>query len=116
MHREANCIGAHVWDATVESPAMKPDVDQLLAPKPEINPRTKAYAIEDKAHAGLLKIGQTTRDVKQRVAEQLKTAAIKKYKIVLDEAATRDDGSVFSDFQVREALKRKGLRALSSSG
>lgn len=29
---------------------------------------------------GLLKVGQTTREVKQRVAEQVKTAAIKNYK------------------------------------
>ena len=48
----------------------------------------------DKAHAGLLKIGQTTRDVKQRVAEQLKTAAIKNYRIELDEPA-EDDHTVY---------------------
>ena len=54
----------------------KPIVEILLA-KPEARPRIYAYSIADKAHGGLLKVGQTTRDVKQRVAEQLKTAAIK---------------------------------------
>ncbi len=87
----------------------KPTIDEILAPKPEVRPRIYAYAIADAAHAGLLKIGQTTRDVKQRVAEQLKTAAIKNYTIVLDEPAVRDDGSVFSDHAVRAALAKKGF-------
>ncbi len=55
----------------------KPTIEEILAPKPEARPRIYAYSIDDKAHAGLLKVGQTTRGVKQRIAEQLKTAAIK---------------------------------------
>ena len=54
-------------------------------------------------------MGQTTRDVKQRVAEQVKTAAIKNYKIELDESAERDDGTIFTDHQVRAALVKKGF-------
>ena len=53
--------------------AMSNTIEEILAPKPEARPRIYAYSIADKAHAGLLKVGQTTRDVKQRVAEQLKT-------------------------------------------
>jgi hypothetical protein len=86
----------------------KPTIDEILAPKPEARPRIYAYAIADTAHAGLLKVGQTTRDVKQRVAEQLKTANIKNYTIVLDEAAGRDDGTTFTDHEVRARLVRKG--------
>jgi len=52
-------------------------------------------------------VGQTARDVKQRIAEQVKTAAIKNYKIELDEPAERDDGTIFSDHDVRAALVRK---------
>jgi len=85
----------------------KPTIDEILAPKPVARPRIYAYSIDDRAHKGLLKIGQTTRDVKERVAEQLKTAAIKNYTIELDESAERDDGSVFSDHEVRAALVRK---------
>ena len=48
----------------------KPTVDEILAPKPEARPRIYAYSIADAAHKGLLKVGQTTRDVKQRIAEQ----------------------------------------------
>ena len=85
----------------------KPTIEEILAPKPEARPRIYAYAIDDPAHKGLLKVGQTTRDVKQRVAEQLKTAAIKNYRIELDEPAERNDGTIFSDHEVRAALKKK---------
>ena len=55
---------------------MSKTIEQILTPKPIIRPRIYAYSIADVAHAGQLKVGQTTRDVKQRVAEQLKTANI----------------------------------------
>lgn len=87
----------------------KPTVEEILTPKPAARPRVYAYSIADVAHEGMLKIGQTTRNVALRVSEQLKTAAIKNYSIVLDEAAERDDGSIFSDFEVRAALVSKGL-------
>src|ERR1043165_8198845 len=87
---------------------MSKTIDEILAPKPEARPRIYAYSIDDKAHAGLLKVGQTTRDVKQRVAEQLKTANIKNFKIELDDVAERDDGTTFTDHEVRAALVRKG--------
>lgn len=87
----------------------KPTIEEILTPKPDARPRIYAYSIDDKAHKGLLKVGQTTRDVKQRVAEQLKTATIKNYTIGLDESAERDDGTIFSDHEVRAALVRKGF-------
>jgi predicted house-cleaning noncanonical NTP pyrophosphatase (MazG superfamily) len=82
-------------------------IEEILTPKPIARPRIYAYSIDDKAHRGLLKVGQTTRNVKQRIAEQLKTAGIKNYKIELDESAARDDGTIFSDHDVRAALVRK---------
>ncbi len=88
---------------------MSKTIEEILAPKPEARPRIYAYSIDDKAHTGLLKVGQTTRDVKQRLAEQLKTAAIKNYRVELDEPAERVDGGVFSDHDVRAALVRKGF-------
>ena len=86
---------------------MTKTIEEILAPKPEARPRIYAYSIDDKAHAGLLKVGQTTRGVKQRVAEQLKTANIKNFKIELDEIAERDDGTTFTDHEVRAALVKK---------
>ncbi len=83
-------------------------IEEILAPKPQAKPRIYAYAIADAAHSGQLKIGQTARDVRQRIAEQTKTAAITAT-IVLDESAERDDGSSISDHEVRAALVRKGF-------
>jgi hypothetical protein len=85
----------------------KPTIEEILTPKPKARPRIYAYSIDDKDHKGLLKVGQTTRDIKQRVDEQLKTAAIKNYRIELDESAERDDGTIFTDHEVRAALVRK---------
>ena len=84
-------------------------VEDILAPKPTARPRIYAYTIADAAHQGLLKVGQTTRDVKRRVAEQLKTAAIRNYRIDIDEPAERDDGTVFTDHEVRAALVKRGF-------
>lgn len=88
---------------------MSKSIEEILAPKPVARPRIYAYTIADKAHEGLLKVGQTARDVKQRVAEQLKTAAITNYTIELDESAEAEDGSIITDHALRAALKRKGF-------
>ena len=86
---------------------MNKNIEEILYPKPQVRPQIYAYSIDDKAHAGLLKVGQTTRDVKQRIAEQLKTAAIKNYRIELASDAVRNDGSFFSDHEVRARLVQK---------
>jgi hypothetical protein len=88
---------------------MNKPIEEILAPKPEARPRIYAYSIADAAHKGLLKVGQTTRDVKRRIAEQVKTAAIKNYTIELDKSAEREDGTIFTDYQVRDRLKAKGF-------
>ena len=88
---------------------MSKSIEEILTPKPEAHPRIYAYAIADAAHHGQLKVGQTTRDVKRRVAEQLKTAAIQNFSVELDEGAERDDGSIFTDHEVRAALVKKGF-------
>jgi len=88
---------------------MTKTIEEILAPRPEARPRIYAYSIDDPAHKGLLKVGQTTRNVKQRITEQVKTAAIKNYRIELDESAARDDGTIFSDHHVRTALVKKGF-------
>lgn len=88
---------------------MTKPLEEILVLKPAARLRIYAYSIADAAHKKLLKVGQTTRDVKQRVAEQLKTATIKNYKIELNEPAERDDGSLFTDHEVRAALIKKGF-------
>jgi hypothetical protein len=53
---------------------MSKSIEDILAPKPEARPRIYAYAIAEKAHAGLLKVGQTTREVEQRTFQTLNKA------------------------------------------
>lgn len=89
---------------------MSKPLDEIFQAKPELRPRIYAYEIHDEPHAGLLKVGQTTITAKARVAQQLRTAAIENYTIVLDEPADRDDGSIIRDFDVRERLKVKGFQ------
>jgi hypothetical protein len=71
--------------------------------------RIYAYSIQDDAHQGLLKVGQTTQGAKKRVGQQLNIAGIKNFTIELDESAERLDGSVFTDYEVRNRLKSKGF-------
>lgn len=88
---------------------MQKNIEEILIEKPELHPKIYAYSIDDKAHLGLLKVGQTTRNVKQRVAEQLRTAAIANYCIEIESDAVRDDGTFFSDHEVRARLVQKGF-------
>ena len=77
--------------------------------RPEANPTIYAYELPDVAtHKGLLKIGYTVRDSKERIAEQLKTARLR-HKIVLSESAMRNDGSAFTDHDVHRYLRKKGI-------
>ena len=85
---------------------MSKAIEEILAPKPDARPRIYAYAIDDEAHAGQLKVGQTTRDVRQRVAEQLRTAAINNYRIEIDEPAERAQRS--SDSQRHPLARHRG--------
>ena len=94
---------------------MSKPIEEILAPKPDARPRIYAYSVADDTHKGLLKVGQTTRGVKQRIAEQTKTAGVK-VKIELDEAAERDDGSVFRDHEVRAALVAKNHENVTDVG
>ncbi|MFK4147681.1 GIY-YIG nuclease family protein [Streptomyces sp. NPDC004065] len=89
---------------------MSRPVEELLPQKPNARLRIYVYSIDDEAHAGMVKVGQTTRSVKARVAEQVKTALVKNYTIHLDEAADRSDGSVFTDHEVRARLQQKGFQ------
>ena len=74
-----------------------------------INPTIYAYELLGVAtHKGRLKIGYTDRDAQTRVAEQLKTSAVN-YKIVIEEAAIRKDGSSFTDHDVHRYLKSAGF-------
>jgi len=77
--------------------------------RPVANPTIYAYELIGVAsHEGLLKVGYTTRTSQDRIAEQLKTSRIK-YTIVFEESAMKNDGGVFTDFDVHRYLRKKGI-------
>ncbi len=78
--------------------------------RPKVTP--KIYAYEDIHYAGLLKVGYTTRSAEERVAEQYPIQFPGKlpYRIVLEEEAIRNDGSVFTDREVHRMLRRNGIK------
>ncbi len=83
---------------------------KFFPPRPEANPTIYAYElIGVSTHAGLLKVGYTSRSSEKRIAEQTKTAAIK-YKIVLEESAMKNDGSAFTDADVHRLLRSKKIK------
>ena len=55
-------MGRAVGAETTDGYAMSKTIEEILAPKPEARPRLYACSIDDQAHAGQLKVGQTTRD------------------------------------------------------
>jgi len=63
---------------------MTKPIEDLLPAKPEGRLRIYAYSIQDANHEGMLKIGQTTKSVKSRIEQQLKTALVKHYTIHVD--------------------------------
>ena len=80
--------------------------------KPKVNPRIYAYEDTNPQYRGLIKIGFTTRSVKERVSEQYPTLRPGKapYKIVFDESAMRNDGSIFYDHDVFKFLKKRNIK------
>ncbi|MDR7086835.1 hypothetical protein J2X11_001674 [Aeromicrobium panaciterrae] len=89
--------------------------DEIFAAKPDARLRLYCYVIDGTNHDGLIKVGQTTRDVKKRIEEQTKTAGIKTT-ILLDEPGERDDGSPLTDHQVRARLIQKGFENVTAVG
>lgn len=71
------------------------------------------YAYEDTnpQYAGLLKVGYTTVNVQARVAQQYPTKrpGNPPYRIVLEEASMRSDGTVFTDHDVHRWLRDQGV-------
>lgn len=77
--------------------------------RPDVQPKIYVYTIDAPNREGLLKVGFTVREVKQRVHEQLGVTGVD-YKIVYETDAIRSDGSSFSDHDIHRALRRNGFR------
>lgn len=84
----------------------------FFPPRSDSLPKIYAYKDTNPQYEGLLKVGYTTKDVKKRVAEQYPTKRPGKppYKIVLEETAMRNDGTVFIDKAVHRVLREIGIK------
>lgn len=81
----------------------------LFPEKPDSEPRLYAYALPKSVqHRGLLKVGQTTRDVKTRVQEQIGATGAS-FVIHLDEPAIDVEGVRITDAAVRRRLAARGF-------
>ncbi|WP_176249806.1 GIY-YIG nuclease family protein [Sulfitobacter sp. HGT1] len=85
--------------------------DQLFPEKADVQPKIYAYTDSNPTYDGLLKIGFTTKEVADRVAQQYPTKRPGKspYKIVFEDTAMRNDGSAFTDKDVHRFLKKAGF-------
>ena len=83
---------------------MSKTIEEILTPKPVARPRIYAYSIDDKAHKGLLKVGQTTRNVKQRVADYRKANKLADTQLVPADAVTASASGLDPHISVKNAL------------
>ena len=84
-------------------------MSKLFPEKSQSNPTIYAYRTPGaKENEGLLKVGYTVKNVRDRIDQQLKTGGIN-YEIVLEESAMREDGSTFVDHAVHKQLKADGF-------
>jgi hypothetical protein len=84
--------------------------------RPTAKPMVYAYEELNPVYKGLLKVGYTTVDVEQRVAQQYPTKrpdGMKPYRIVWQDTAMHSDGGTFTDHDLHRALKKRGI---SSAG
>jgi len=83
----------------------------FFPPRPKVEPKIYAYEDTNPQYAGLLKIGYTTKDVRERVAQQYPTLrpGERPYRIVLEEPAIRSDGTGFTDHDVHRMLRINGI-------
>lgn len=84
-----------------------PSTDEFFPPRPKSRPTIYAYEDTNPQYIGLLKVGYTTVDAQSRVAQQYPTLRPGKppYRIVLEEPAMRNDGTVFTDHEIHRMLR-----------
>ena len=88
-------------------------MDKELFPlRPEARPMIYAYEDSNPDYKGLLKIGYTAINVKQRISQQYPTKRPDgkvPYRIIFEESAMHSDGGTFSDHDVHRALAKRGF-------
>ncbi|MDP1713925.1 MAG: DEAD/DEAH box helicase family protein [Anaerolineales bacterium] len=84
----------------------------FFPPRPDTHPAIYAYEDTNPQYKGLLKIGYTTVNVQGRVAQQYPTLrpGAAPYRIVFEESAMKNDGTVFDDHEVHHHLRSIGIK------
>ncbi|HNE05895.1 MAG TPA: GIY-YIG nuclease family protein, partial [Anaerolineales bacterium] len=84
----------------------------FFPPRPESTPTIYAYEDTNPQFKGLLKIGYTAKSAQERVAAQYPTLrpGAAPYRIVFEESAMKNDGTVFDDHEVHRYLRRSGVK------
>ncbi len=84
-------------------------IDEVLVERPAGRRKIYAWSTADvPKYDGLLKVGQTTRDVNVRIKEGMGPAPYA-YMVEVDEPAYKQDGSSFTDRDVHARLVAKGV-------
>ncbi|MBL8079055.1 MAG: DEAD/DEAH box helicase family protein [Anaerolineales bacterium] len=80
--------------------------------RPEATPTIYAYEDTNPQLKGLLKVGYTAKNAQERVAAQYPTLrpGAAPYKIVFEESAMKNDGTVFDDHEVHRYLRSIGVK------
>jgi hypothetical protein len=98
---------------------MSKSIGEILAPKAEARLRIYAWTPNDPPadYAGLIKVGQTTRDDVNERIRQSQGQMQQAYTLHVDALAEREDGTTFRDSDVRQRLTEKGYEnvAIGSS-
>ena len=82
--------------------------------RPAVHPMIYAYSLKGVAdHKGYIKVGYTTKEVRERIKQQTHTAGLKAT-ILLTVSAMREDGTCFTDHHVHAILKRMGCPNLQT--
>src|SRR5688500_15045147 len=84
----------------------------FFPPRPDATPTIYAYEDTNPQYMGLLKIGYTAKNVQERVAAQYPTLRPGKapYRIVFENSAMKNDGTVFTDHEVHRYLRSVGFK------
>jgi hypothetical protein len=88
-------------------------------PHPDLSPcHIYAYRLDVAELAGRIKVGMTSRDVRERVDEQVSTAGLANFvTILMNESAVTKGGRPFTDKEVHAVLKQMpGVRHLTDVG
>ena len=85
---------------------------EFFPQRPKSKPTIYAYEDTNSQYKGLLKIGYTAVSVQARVAQQYPTIRPGKppYRIVLEESAMKNDGTIFTDHDIHNYLKSNHIK------